>query len=129
MADVGRPLKFKSAEELSEKCAAYFEHRERNKLPLTITGLAVWLDTDRSVLMDYQNRDEFTNTVKAAKQRCEAYAEEQAFVGKNQAGSIFVLKNHGWRDQQHQDVTSNGQVLGVVVLPAKNAESTLEPAA
>lgn len=78
----------------------YFYQQEAEGQPLTISGLAVALDTSRETLMDYQNKDTFTDTVKRLKGICEAYAEKHMFVGKNPAGAIFALKNYGWRDQQ-----------------------------
>src|ERR1044071_8698296 len=37
--------------------------------PYTVGGLAAWLGTTRKTLLDYEERDEFSNTIKAAKQR------------------------------------------------------------
>jgi hypothetical protein len=68
---VGRPLKFKTVEELQSKIDAYFETTPKEEW--TITGLAIALDTFRKVLIDYESgkydeedRD-FSNTVKMAK--------------------------------------------------------------
>jgi len=122
----GRPLKFSSPDEVMTKGLAYFDYCDSNSKPKTITGLALALDTTRETLMDYQNKDEFSDTIKALKLRCENYAEEQVFVGKNQAGAIFALKNYGWRDKNETDITSNGQSLGVITLPTLNGtESSL----
>ena len=69
-----------------------------HQAPLTITGLALALDTTRQTLMDYQERDEFTDTVKRAKTVVENYAEKRLF-GNNATGAIFALKNFGWKDK------------------------------
>ena len=38
--------------------------------------------------------------------KCQQYAEEFLFVGKNAAGVIFNLKNnYGWRDKTEQELT------------------------
>lgn len=107
----GRPPKWTSKEEIEARIEDYFEYRAKNNLPFTITGLALALDTTRELLCDYENKDEFSDTIKRAKMRCEDYAETQLFTGKNQAGSIFALKNYGWRDQQNIDHTSGGKPI------------------
>ena len=111
----GRPLKFKSVEELQERIDEYFALREEQGLPFTITGLALHLDTTRDTLCDYEKgsdrRKEFSDTIKKAKMRCEDYAEKVLFTGKNQTGAIFALKNFGWKDQQYQDITSGGETI------------------
>lgn len=105
---VGRPPKWNTPEELQAEIDKYFERCEQTKEPLTITGLALALDTYRDVLMDYQNKDEFSNTVKRAKQRIE-HAYEKRLIENGRAGDIFALKNFGWTDKQEitADVSSD----------------------
>lgn len=145
----GRPLKFKSVEQLQEKIEAYFISCWRQKIdmygnpvfakdsngkkttepimeqfkPYTITGLAVALDTNRQTLLEYEgevegrdNKDpKFADTIKNAKEKCHAYAEESLFIGKNPAGAIFNLKNnYHWKDQKELDHTSKGEKLNVL---------------
>jgi hypothetical protein len=104
----GRPLRFQNVNELQTAIDGYFATRfdgAGNVIrPVTITGLALALDTTRQVLMDYQGREEFTDAIKRAKLRCECYAEEQLFIGRNSNGAQFALKNYGWKDQQHVEV-------------------------
>jgi hypothetical protein len=105
---MGRPLKFKSTKELSQKVDSYFDNCDSNTKPYTISGLALWLDTSRKVLLEYEQKEEFSNTIKKAKAKCEAYAEEQLFRARNVAGIIFNLKNnYGWRDRQEVSNTFN----------------------
>ena len=52
---VGRPPKFKNAQELIERVDKYFEVTPKEEW--TITGLALELDTTRETLMDYQNKN------------------------------------------------------------------------
>ena len=100
----GRPLKFKTAAGLQKAIDAYFETAQKEKLPPTITGLALALDTTRQTLMDYEERDAFTDTIKKAKLRCENYAEIQLFKGRNVAGVIFNMKNnYGWKDKRQHE--------------------------
>lgn len=102
----GRPLKFQSVKELELKIADYFAKREIDGRPLTITGLAVDLDTDRDTLLNYEKKEEFFGTIKSAKNKIHAWTEEYLFQGKNQAGCIFNLKNnYGWKDKSEVDNT------------------------
>lgn len=91
----GRPLKFKTLEELQEKIDAYFATTPDDEL--TITGLALALDTSRVTLCDYEERFEFSNAIKTAKERVEN-SYERALRRNGRAGEIFALKNFGWHD-------------------------------
>lgn len=96
---VGRPPKWNTPEELQKEIDEYFRDCTENQIPLSITGLALALDTTRETLMDYQNDDEFSYTVKRAKLRIEN-AYEQRLILNGRAGDIFALKNFGWKDKQ-----------------------------
>lgn len=122
----GRPRKFETIEKLQRKIDRYFKSCWAQKMdvlgnpmfirdksgkqtkkkvliqikPYTVTGLAVFLDVDRDTLLNYEAKSEFFGTIKRAKQRCETYAEESLFIGKNVSGAIFNLKNnYGWKDR------------------------------
>lgn len=103
----GRPLKFKSVEELQEKIDDYFCSFNKDGLnygsPVTITGLALALGTSRETLCNYEAREEFFDAIKEAKTKVEHFAELQLFKGSNAAGPIFALKNHGWKDKQETE--------------------------
>ena len=138
---VGRPLKFKTAQELQRRINGYFKSCDPHivtrkmvvyplvkvgkrweydynqepsivkrkvmseQVPYTITGLALYLGTTRETLIDYESRDEFSDTIKAAKSRCEEFAERLLFIGKA-TGPIFNLKNnYGWKDAKQLDGT------------------------
>lgn len=110
----GRPLKFKTPEEMQEKIDEYFDKMEKPKIaidgnpyyePITITGLALALHTTRELLCNYEERDEFYDTIKRAKLRVENYAEKMLYLGKSAAGPIFALKNFNWSDKQQTEVS------------------------
>jgi hypothetical protein len=105
----GRPLKFKTAKALQEKIDAFFEDCEKKQKPLTITGLALALDTTRETLLEYEGEVEgrekkdpaYADTIKKAKLMCQNFAEQFLFSGRQVAGAIFNLKNnYGWKDKQ-----------------------------
>lgn len=99
----GRPLKFKTVKELQEKIDAYFADCEETGEPLTVTGLALALDTTRETLMDYQEKDGgYSDAVKRAKLRIEN-AYEKRLIGRGNGGDIFALKQFGWRDKQEME--------------------------
>jgi len=95
----GRPKKWENKEELQEQIEQYFKSCTESKTPVTITGLALALDTTRETLMDYQNDDEFSDTIKRAKLRIEN-AYELRLILNGRSGDIFALKNFGWKDKQ-----------------------------
>lgn len=80
------------------------------QVPYTITGLALALGTTRETLLDYQERDGFSDTVKAAKLRCENFNEVMLY-GPSPVGTIFNLKNnYGWRDKSEVDQHNTGNL-------------------
>lgn len=92
----GRPLKFKTVKHLQAAIDLYFD-----KTPIEewmITGLALHLGTTRDVLMDYQNKDGFSHTVKRAKLMVEMSYEKRN-IKRGNAGDIFALKQFGWKDK------------------------------
>lgn len=117
----GRPLKFNSREELKEKIEAYFLSLKNDKgeytRPPTVTGLAVALDTNRETLCNYEEKEDYFDTIKEAKSRCEAWVEENALLGKaNATFSIFNLKNnYGWKDKMEQELSNPDGNLKAVI--------------
>jgi hypothetical protein len=94
----GRPLKFKTVAELQKKIDKFFKECDIKSDPYTITGLALALDTTRETLMDYQEREEYSDAIKKAKLRCQNYAERMLYKIRP-TGPIFALKNYGWKDE------------------------------
>jgi predicted transcriptional regulator len=90
-------LKFKDVSELEKKVSEYFDITKKEEW--TITGLAIHLDTFRSVLCDYELKDEFSNTIKKAKQKVE-HSYEVDLKKSGRTGTIFALKNFNWVDKQ-----------------------------
>lgn len=115
----GRPLKYETVEKLDQAIRAYFDscdpHTERRVVdcginekgetiwrerevmteqkPYTMSGLARALGISRQTILDYSERDEFLDSLRAAKQRCEEYAESQLY-GPYSNGAKFNLANN-----------------------------------
>ncbi len=94
----GRPLKFITVKALQTAIDVYFVSCAESKEPLTITGLALALDTSRETLMDYQVRDGFSDAVKRAKLMIEQ-SYELRNIKRGNGGDIFALKQFGWKDK------------------------------
>ena len=112
----GRPLKFKTAEELEEKIdeyialSVYNEEKEQTGYPLTITGMALHLGfMSRQSMYDLENMPKFSYSIKRARLMIEN-AYEMNLFGKNPTGSIFALKNLGWKDKQELDIKQDTTV-------------------
>lgn len=114
----GRPLKFKTVQELSDQIEAYFiscqnpDNPSEYIKPVSITGMANHLGTNRETLINYEARDEYFDTIKAAKSKCEQWVEENAMMNKTNATfAIFNLKNnYGWKDKTETESTVKMEV-------------------
>lgn len=130
----GRPLIFKTKEEMQEKIDAYFEECKGRPLvddegnvmtdkngipiiidskPLTITGLALALGLNsRQALLNYQGRKEFNDTITRAKAKVEQYAEERLFDKDGANGAKFSLANNfeGWKEKQQIEADVNSDL-------------------
>jgi hypothetical protein len=125
---VGRPRLFDSPQKLQEAIDSYFEpmidvyeqkggvlmkqgEKKVIKENPTITGLAYHLGFEsRQSFYDYEEMEEFSYMIKKARLRVEIGYEE-SLRGNNVAGSIFALKNMGWKDQNQVDMTSKGEQI------------------
>jgi hypothetical protein len=127
----GRPPKYKTAKELQDKIDDYFNKPtrfrevwhdgERVKIPIfTITGLVLHLGfCDRASFYDYENRNEdFSHSIKAARTFIEREYEELLHSG-NCTGSIFALKNFGWKDKSELEQTTTVTMMGTVEIDGK----------
>ena len=120
----GRPVKYKTAEELEKRIDEYFNScwadvpvigsygpvmvpdpatpGEKKVLteykqirPYTITGLAVFLDLTRQGLLEYSEKsEEFSDAIIRAKSKVEQFAEEQLYLCKSANGPQFNLTNN-----------------------------------
>lgn len=98
---MARPRIYNTPEELEERVDDYFSIEGKK----TLTGLALFLGFDsRQSIYDYQKKGEFSYIINKALLMVECQYEENLH-GNNVAGSIFVLKNMGWKDKS--EVESN----------------------
>jgi hypothetical protein len=81
-----------------------------------VAGLAYFLGfEDRSALDYYQDKPEFSRTIKRAKLRIEDALERHLARAASVTGIIFNLKNNfGWKDaQEFQHTGAGGSMLTV----------------
>lgn len=125
----GRPLKFKTPEEMEAMIERYFNEdlptktvmsgKGENKYPVeipcpTVTGLCLYLGfADRISFLDYEKRKEFSSTIKSARTAIERHYEELLQTGLG-VGAIFALKNFGWKDRSEMDVDPDGVLAAAV---------------
>lgn len=104
-----RKLKFEDPEELEKKIARYFETAAAADKPPTMSGLALFLQTNRMTLLNYIDSAKTDgNSKKAqcgellvmAKAQIECFLEEKLITNYSR-GLEFVLKNgyQGWSDK------------------------------
>ena len=95
--------------DLQDKITLYFSECDVSRRPYTVAGLAHALGVSRGTLLKYQRKDgydQFHEAIEGAKQKIEAYVEEQLFLGKP-SGPIFNLKNNfkGWMDKSVSEIS------------------------
>lgn len=114
----GRPPLFNSPEALEAAVTNYFS--EDNKTP-TWVGLALHLGFNSRQALNYymDEKPEFLDPLKKALSKIEENYEKGLF-GRNPAGSIFALKNFGWKDKQEVEnsgsVKHNHTITGMEIL-------------
>lgn len=106
---------FETADEIQKQIDEYFQsgmkirtvivgkppNQQAVQLPCpTITGLAIFLGFEsRQSFYDYEQRPEFSYTIKRARLFIECEYEEILQVSPSPTGAIFALKNMGWKDK------------------------------
>jgi hypothetical protein len=101
---VGRPPEYNTPEEIQKAIDAYLM---ADDCDFTITGLALELGfCSRQSFYDYEEKPEFTYTIKKARLHIER-AYEKKLSGKEVGGAIFALKNLGWKDKTELEHSGN----------------------
>lgn len=116
----GRPKKYTTVKQMQDMIDKYFTEcdngvkiRDKDNgrsiityKPYTVTGLCMFLNINRDTLCEYEKQEQFSDTIKRAKQKIENWIEEHSLMGDtNPTVSIFNLKNNfGWKDKQEVDI-------------------------
>ena len=115
----GRPLSFKSVEELETKIQEYFDSCYCNKIddlgisykeniePITMSGLAYALGVNRKTIVNYSHKEQYFPTISRAREKAEAYMEKCLYTNKSVQGIMFAGKNnYGWVDKSEVETTT-----------------------
>ena len=108
---IGRPPKYKTAEELELKCDEYIKICDEEKEPYTIPGLAYYLGYEsRFSIFDLKHKKKFSHTIKRVIDKIESQRVSKMLKGShNVAGCIFDLKNNfGYKDKIEQEISGPG---------------------
>lgn len=107
----GRPPKFETPEELEKAVDEYIANTPIAQV--TVTGLCMWLGfTSRQSLHDYKKRDGFSYPIEKAMIAVEN-SYELTLRSASVAGSIFALKNMGWKDKTETEHSGELKVTPV----------------
>lgn len=100
----GRPPIYTTAEELIPKLEAWEQTIAEGEKP-TVTGLCLYLGFEsKDTLYAYRDKPEFSYPIKMALLIVEN-GYETALRGNNPTGSIFALKNMGWKDKSEHEMS------------------------
>ena len=116
---VGRPLKIESPEQMEKILNEYFSTTEENKI--TITGICLALDLDKSNFYDYEKREGYQDIVRKARMIVEN-SYEMSLRENGRTGDIFALKNFGWKDKQEIEQSTQGKITIINSLPGDEDE-------
>ena len=108
---MGRPPKYKTQEELEEKCTEYFTICDEKDEPYTVVDLALSLGyAGRQGLWNLKLKKKFMDTIKKATDTIEGQRVRKMLKGgQNVAGCIFDLKNNfGYKDKIEQEISGPG---------------------
>lgn len=114
----GRPPIYDNVEQMQLLIDEYFEIKLKNKRmvvlkdetivyipdpePVHIAGLCAYLRLTDETLRQYEQKEEFSGSIKEAKQMCQAYSVDMCFKGKNKADFV-LMNNFGWRNRSEQE--------------------------
>ncbi len=111
---MGMTPKYKTAAELEKVIEQYWVSARKDNEPYMITRLSQFLGfASRQSIYDYAKKGEFSYSIKRALLNIEAQAE-LALIKGGGAAEIFRLKNFGWKDTQHTDLTTDGKGLSAL---------------
>jgi hypothetical protein len=104
----GRPPVFNKPEDIADKFTNYIRHCINTNAMPTITGTALYLGfSSRQSFYDYEEREEFSYTMKRIRLYLEHLLENGLYKSINPTAFIFGLKNFGWADNKQLNIIGN----------------------
>lgn len=109
-----------SAVQLNKVANEYIAKCEADKSVPLLMEFAYLLGIDDSTLRRYVESKAYAPAIKRVEKAQEIALIKHGIVSNKPVFPIFLLKSkHGYQDTQKVDFTSNGETVGVVMLPAR----------
>jgi hypothetical protein len=120
---IGRPLKIDS-KAFKRATDEYLQECIDNKTVPFLQGLAQKLNIDTDTITSYGKLQRYTAQVKRVRQASENALIQRGLESGKPIMPIFLLKSlFSYQEQAKLDITSNGETIGVVALPANPDKS------
>ena len=100
--------------ELKKKLDIYFSETPNDEL--TLTGLVLALDTNKTTLANYQRKPDYKELIDHAKLRIE-HSYELSLKKRGRASDIFALKNFGWGQNKfvyYEDIKTLDKIEDII---------------
>lgn len=139
---VGRPLTFKSVEELDAAIETFLgdcsPHKSKraflkekddgttywavaeymtDQKPITVSAAALALGVNRRTLLDYKEREEFLPSIERLLAHCEAYAESMLFTHAANGAKFNLINNYRGKYQAWAEKHEVSGPDGVPLMP------------
>jgi len=99
----GRPLAYSDPKKLQADVDKYFKEEPQP----TLAGLAYALGIDRQTLYNYEDKEQYFDIIKRARDKVASTYETRLIYGSQPTGVIFALKNMGWKDKTESEINGN----------------------
>lgn len=111
----GRPPRFENPEQMEAAIDEYIANTP--PINVTLTGLCMWLGfVSKQSLYDYKKKPGFTYPVLKGLMAVEN-SYELTLRSQSAPGSIFALKNMGWKDRTETEISGKdgGPVINLIL--------------
>lgn len=127
-----RPRSFSSPEELRQRIQDYFDQWQKERRPITVSGMCAWLGVTRQTVHEYEKGTYdikekgicYSDTIKEAKEYICSDKLEKGLLGiYNSAVAIFDLKNNHDMVDKIENSNTNIQKVEITEPERKLLES------
>lgn len=113
----GRPPIYENIDQMIPLLQKWEESIIAGEIP-TVTGLCLALEFTKETLYQYRDKPEFSDSIKRALLIVEN-GYEKALRESSPAGSIFALKNMGWKDKTETEMSGTLAVTPITGMIVK----------
>jgi hypothetical protein len=84
----------------------------------TMERFALYAGISKETLYRYRKNPIHSDSIKKLELACESAIQTKLLMDNKPVGAIFMLKaKYGYSDMQKVDITTNGESIGIVMLP------------